>query len=106
MYPPSVICGTISNVIPTFWRSTDWKIWPVSAALAVAEDMNGTFWPTTIVASSLSAVSSVGADRTLEWVSVSIAVISAISHGTVTLVGVVPVVVVVEAAALSAVLIV
>src|SRR5215472_6121148 len=71
-----------SSEMPTFCRSTELKICPDSAELADALATNGRFSPTTIVASSLSAVSRVGADNTLLWVSLCRAVINAISHGT------------------------
>jgi len=71
--------------MPTFCRSTELKIWPDKAELAVELPTNGRFWPTTMVASSLSAVSSVGADSRFECVSLCNAVISAISHGALTL---------------------
>ena len=77
--------------MPTFWRSTELKICPDSAEVALADPTNGRFSPTTIVASSLSAVSKVGAESTLPWVSVSSAVNSATSQGTVVVVAVVPV---------------
>ena len=71
--PPSPICGLMRSVRPTSLRSMVWNglsrrrvpvlvNWPV---------MNGTFWPTTIFASSLSSVIRFGVDRmlALAWVS-------------------------------------
>src|SRR5580692_5719448 len=68
--------------MPTFCRLTLLKICPGSPAFDAADPTKGTFCPTTMVASMLSAVNSVGADNTLEWVSASSAVTNATSHGT------------------------
>ena len=66
--PVSLICGFTRSVIPTSFLSkvvkgvTD----PLAVLLFVyCPVAKGTFWPTTIFASSLSSVSSVGVDKTL-----------------------------------------
>src|ERR1035437_555263 len=59
-------------------------ICPATAELAADDETKGRFSPTTIIASSLSAVSRVGAESTFECVSACRALINAASHGTVT----------------------
>jgi hypothetical protein len=66
--PFSLICGLTRSVRPTSLRSMVWNgltvpllelllvYWPVT---------KGTFWPITILASSLSSVSRLGVDRML-----------------------------------------
>ena len=65
MVPPSETCGLILSVKPTSLRSIVWKGLATPPALGGKEVpvMNGTFWPTTILASALSSVMRLGVDR-------------------------------------------
>ena len=66
--PVSLICGLTRSVRPTSLRSIVWNglTEPLTVLLLVYWPVTkGTFWPTTILASSLSSVSSVGVDRML-----------------------------------------
>ena len=68
MVPFSLICGLTLSVMPTSLRSTVWNGFtglappPVLVKVPVTK---GTFWPMTILASSLSSVRMVGVDSTL-----------------------------------------
>lgn len=66
--PFSLICGRTRSVRPTSLRSIVWKGFtePLLAPVLVNWPVTkGTFWPTTILASSLSRVSRFGVDSTL-----------------------------------------
>ena len=67
--PPSVICGLTCSVRPTSCRSNVLNAVTDVAVLAVGVAYEpvttGTFWPTTIFASSLSSVIRLGVDRML-----------------------------------------
>ena len=62
--PFSPICGLMRSVVPTSLRSIVWNGLVVEVPVLVKLPvMNGTFWPTTIFASSLSSVTRFGVDR-------------------------------------------
>ena len=69
MVPFSLICGLTRSVSPTSLRSMVWKgltVPPLPEPVLVNWPVtNGTFWPMTILASSLSSVSKLGVDSTL-----------------------------------------
>ena len=78
---PSEICGVSRNVMPTSRRSIWLKVFERLVSFVARLVTNGTFWPTTISASSLSVVRIVGAERTFTPVSFSSAVTTATSAG-------------------------
>ena len=66
--PPSPICGLTRKVRPTSLRSIVWNglaALPDVPVLVNEPVMNGTFWPMTIFASSLSSDTRFGIDSTL-----------------------------------------
>ena len=70
--PFSLICGLTRSVRPTSLRSMVWNGLVLAVPVLVNWPVtNGTFWPMTILASSLSSVSRLGVDRMLPlaWLS-------------------------------------
>ena len=66
--PFSLICGFTRSVRPTSLRSIVWNgftVLPEAPVLVNWPVMKGTFWPITILASSLSSVRRLGVDSTL-----------------------------------------
>ena len=64
--PPSPICDLMRSVRPTSLRSMVWNGLFEPEVLVVNEPvMKGTFWPTTIFASSLSSATMLGVARML-----------------------------------------
>ena len=66
--PFSLICGLTFSVKPTSLRSTVWNgltVLPLVPVLVKLPVTKGTFWPTTILASSLSSATRLGVDRML-----------------------------------------
>ena len=71
--PPSPICGLMRSVRPTSLRSIVWNglTAPLPPVFEYEPVRNGTFWPTTIFASSLSSMTMLGVASTLASVLVS-----------------------------------
>ena len=70
MVPLSLICGRTRSVSPTSRRSTVWNglvVAPPPDGVMNWPVMKGTFWPTTMRASSLSSVRMFGVDRMLAF---------------------------------------
>src|SRR5882757_6205089 len=65
--PPVVICGFTCSVTPTSRRSNvlnaDTDVPVLAVGVAYEPVTTGTFWPTTIFASSLSSVMRLGVDK-------------------------------------------
>ena len=80
---PSEICGVSRSVMPTSSRSMVAKVLLRLVSLVARLATKGTFWPTTISASSLSVVSTFGAERMLMSLALSRARKSAACAGTV-----------------------